>query len=177
MSPFCPGIMPHAFFFPAETFVDSCWRGIRSVAGTYPPSLMQLPHHTPRGNRENFKLQALETAVSKRISQPNSHRPALAWTAMPNSTPVQPCATCMCWPKGKAKEHGHTSHMVIQRINPSCPTWSAEQLQVFQSPQNFQGQGRRWNGWFPHRGTNGKETQDRAVSRTAKDCRKTGGFF
>ena len=48
----------------------------------------------------------------------NSKPPALSCAnSHANSTPVQSCATCLCWPKNKAKENGHCQKNVAKALD------------------------------------------------------------
>ena len=74
----------------------------------------QLSLHFPRKWRigegsTSFKSSMSETCpVILNALPASSNPPALSCAkSHQNSTPVQLCATCLCLPKSKAKEHGH----------------------------------------------------------------------
>ena len=97
--------------FSDHTHCRCCWQG---------NSAWLIAIALSQGKAENQEastfFQSSISETSPAMSNQHQHPPASS-CGYANSTPVQPCATCMCWPQGRAKEHGHCHKNLAKAVD------------------------------------------------------------
>ena len=97
--------------FSDHTHRTCCWQGNSAWL-----IAIALSKEKRRNQEASTFFQSSISETSPAISNQHQHPPASS-CGYANSTPVQPCATCMCWPQGRAKEHGHCHKNLAKAVD------------------------------------------------------------